>query len=78
MYNVIWATYYRYCSTDEKPQHGKCLDGQDSWCSWQRAAAANKLSTFKHDYEPLTEDVAAAILSIFTDLSSENLLERYV
>ncbi|CAH2093525.1 unnamed protein product [Euphydryas editha] len=70
--------YYHYCSTDKKPQHDKCPDSPDSWCSWQRAAASDELSIFKHDYQPLPEDVAVAIFPVFTDLSSKNLLERCV
>ncbi|XP_054088254.1 uncharacterized protein LOC128922302 [Zeugodacus cucurbitae] len=78
MYNAIWATYYHCCSSDEEPQHDKCPEGTESWCDWQKAAAANQLSTFEHDYEPLPKDVAEAIRPIFTDLSSENLLEGCV
>lgn len=78
MYNAIWATYYHYCSSDEEPQHDKCPEGPESWCDWQKAASANQLSTFKHDYDPLPKDVAEAIHPIFTDLSNENLLERCV
>lgn len=78
MYNAIWATYYHYCSSDQKPQHDNCPSGPDSWCSWQRAAAANEVSTFEHDYEPLPDDVAEAIRPIFIDLSNKSLLERCV
>lgn len=78
MRNAIWATYYHYCSTDKNPQHEKCPSGAESWCGWQRAAAANELPSFHHDYEPFPQVVAEAILPIYTDLSNEKLLERCV
>ncbi|KYM96705.1 hypothetical protein ALC62_00134 [Cyphomyrmex costatus] len=78
MYNAIWATYYHYCSTNENPQHEKCPTGPESWCPWQRAAAANKLSEFEHDYDHFPRDVAEALHPIYTDLSNEKLLERCV
>ncbi|XP_044313131.1 uncharacterized protein LOC123037265 [Drosophila rhopaloa] len=76
MRNSIWATYYHYCSTDKNPKHENCPTGPESWCSWQRAAAANELSSFKHDYQTFTEDVAKALHLIYTDLSKKELLER--
>ncbi|XP_077256704.1 uncharacterized protein LOC143894388 [Temnothorax americanus] len=78
MYNAIWSTYYHYCSTDENPQHEKCPNGPESWCSWQRAVAANKLAAFKHDYQPFPQDVIEALHPIYTDLSNKKLLERCV
>lgn len=78
MHNAIWATFDHYCSTDKNPKHEKCPTGPESWCSWQRAAAANELSTYEHDYQPFPEDVAEAIRPIYEHLSSEELLERCV
>ncbi|XP_077256710.1 uncharacterized protein LOC143894395, partial [Temnothorax americanus] len=78
MYNAIWSTYYHYCSTDENPQHEKCPNGPESWCSWQRAVAANELAAFKHDYQPFPQDVIEALYPIYTDLSNKKLLERCV
>ena len=78
MREAIWATFHHYCSTDKNSQHEKCPIGPDSWCSWQRAAAALELSDFHHDYESLPEDVVEAIRPIYTDLSNKKLLERCV
>lgn len=78
MYNAIWATYNHYCSTDKNPKHEKCPIGPESWCSWQRAAAATELENFKHDYPSLPQDVAEALHPIYTDLSNKKLLERCV
>ncbi|XP_057337726.1 uncharacterized protein LOC130675860 [Microplitis mediator] len=76
MKNAIWATYYHYCSTDEKPQHDKCPRGEDSWCEWQKSAAANTLDSFKHSYNALPIDVTTAIKPIYEDLSKDALLQR--
>ncbi|KYN50315.1 hypothetical protein ALC62_11488 [Cyphomyrmex costatus] len=76
MRNAIWATYYHYASTDENPQHEKCPGGANSWCAWQRASATNSLSSFKHDYAPLSSDILSSIKPIYENLSKETLLER--
>ena len=78
LHEAIWATFQHYCSTDENPRHEKWPIGPDSWCSWQRAAAADELCGFHHDYELLPKDVIQAIHPIYTDLSNEKLLERCV
>ena len=39
MKDAIWATFYRQQSTDEKPQHDKCLSGENSWCPYKKALA---------------------------------------
>jgi len=67
-----------YSSTDQKPQHEKYPSGADSWCAWQRASATNVLSSFKHDYVPLPNDVLSAIKPIYEELSKDVLLERCV
>lgn len=78
MKDAIWATFYHYSSTDKKPQHENCPKGPDSWCAWQRASATNTLSSFKHDYTPLPEDVLTAMKPTYEDLSKDELLERCV
>lgn len=78
MRNAIMATYKHYCSTNENPQHENCPLGKDSWCCWQRAAAENELQSFEHDYQPFPTEVAEALLPIYEDLSSDELLERCV
>ncbi|CAH0551117.1 unnamed protein product [Brassicogethes aeneus] len=76
MKNAIWATYYHYSSTDENPQHEKCRSGEDSWCEWQKAAAADALGSFKHSYTALPTDILEAMRPIYYDLSKDELLQR--
>jgi len=78
MKNAIWSTFFHYGSTDENPQHDKCPSGADSWCEWQKAAAANSLDSFKHTYRALPKDVLDAIKPIYENLSKDVLLERCV
>lgn len=78
MRDAIWATFFHYTSTDKNPQHDKCPEGPDSWCTWQRASSMNTLSSYKHDYDSLTSEVSSAIRPIYEDLSKEELLERCV
>lgn len=78
MRTAIWSTYNHYSSTEQKPNHGQCPNGEDSWCSHQRAKASNQLVTYKQDYQPLPSDVLTAIKQIYEALSEEDLLERCV
>lgn len=73
MRNDIWATLSHKLSTDAQPQHEKCPEGEQSWCSWQRAKAANTLHEYVHK-PPLHLDVFAAIKPVYEDLSSDDLL----
>jgi len=76
MKNDIWATYYHYSSNDKNPQHEKCPSGEDSWCEWQKAAAADALKSFKHSYAALPSKVLEAMKPIYEDLSKDALLQR--
>ncbi|KAJ4444970.1 hypothetical protein ANN_06769 [Periplaneta americana] len=39
MKSAIYATLFHSISTDEKPQHGNCPVGTESWCYYQSAVA---------------------------------------
>lgn len=75
MRDAIWATFLHYSSTDQSPHHEKC---SSSWCTWQQAAADNKLESYKHKYNALPADVLEAMKPIYEDLSKDALLERCV
>lgn len=76
MKNAIWATFYHQQSTDDNPQHHRCMSGENSWCRYQKALATTGVENFKHDYTPLPQDVIQAIKPIYEDLSKDELLER--
>ncbi|EFN79977.1 hypothetical protein EAI_13293 [Harpegnathos saltator] len=70
------ATFYHYCSTDEKPKHGNCPAGADSWCEWRKAEAAGQLVNYKHPAPVIKPDIEKHLTSIYEDLSNEDLLTR--
>lgn len=78
MKDAIWSTFFHQQSTDAHPQHEKCMNGEKSWCPYQRALATTGVENFKHDYSPLPQDVIDAIEPIYKDLTDEKLLERCI
>ena len=66
MKDAVMATMYHKYSTDAHPQLMCCPVGKDSWCSWQKAKAEEKLLNYKHKPE-ITEDVFQVILPIYND-----------
>ena len=77
MKTAIWATLKHKSSTDTNPQHDSCPPGDDSWCTWQKAKAQGKLAQYSHE-PALSDDVLSGITPVYQDLSSENLLQRYI
>jgi len=75
MRNDIWATLFHKLLTDEVPQHDKCPNGVDSWCSWQRAKALGTLYEYQHK-TPLSQQIFDAVKPIYEDLSRDDLLNR--
>lgn len=75
----IQSTYYHCSSTDDKPQHHLCPVGKDSWCFYRKAEAEG-LQPKSHKemkvYFRVSDDMNAAILSIYENLTSNSLLER--
>lgn len=75
MQNAIWAIYYHKISTDEKPQHNKCLSGEDTWRSYQKAKASGTLDSYKHK-NPIPVVVQKVIKPVYDRLTDTDLLER--
>ncbi|KYN18740.1 hypothetical protein ALC57_05402 [Trachymyrmex cornetzi] len=75
MKTAIWATFYHYSSTDEKPHHENCPEGSDSW---QRAKVDGIPLTPTSTIMSLLHDVLEAIRPIYDDLKKDTLLERCV
>ncbi|GFX62146.1 RNase H domain-containing protein [Trichonephila clavipes] len=63
MKTAIYATLFHSISTDQKPQHFKCLTGKDSWCFFQAAIARGEVPGphVKHVKTPLKETHLAKI-----------------
>lgn len=75
MSKAIWSTFYHLSSTDDHPLHSKCPNGSDSWCSYQRAAAAGKAGQFRHK-GGLPLDVMQVIKPIYVRLTAPEMLEK--
>lgn len=73
MMKDIWAIFFHKLSTNEKPQHGLCPPGEQSWCKFNKA----KASGAEHDHtHSLPVAVMQAIKPVFKDLTKEELLKK--
>jgi len=75
MKKEIWATLYHKISTDDNPQHDRCPDGENSWCSWKKAKSRNELVNYQHK-PAMKDEVFNAVKSIYEELSQDELLTR--
>lgn len=75
MKRAAWATFYHKISTDNKPQHHLCPDGENSWCKYNVAKAEGKLDEFTHK-PALPPEVQKAIKPVYEDLCRDELLQR--
>jgi hypothetical protein len=69
----VWAIYFHKLSTNEKPQHGLCPKGEDSWCKYNRSLVTGETYDHKHSLPPA---VMEGIKGVFKDLADENLLKK--
>ncbi|GFV71047.1 uncharacterized protein TNCV_1447471 [Trichonephila clavipes] len=71
--NVIAALYH--CSSSvEKPMHGQCPIGKDSWCYYQRALSCGKKP--KEKYKGLSNEVLNMIKPTYLELCTKELLTK--
>ncbi|GFY15733.1 uncharacterized protein TNCV_1283781 [Trichonephila clavipes] len=71
--NVIAALFH--CSSSvEKPMHGQCPIGKDSWCYYQRALSCGKKP--KEKYKGLANEVLNMIKPTYLELCTKELLTK--
>ncbi|GFW72719.1 retrovirus-related Pol polyprotein from transposon 17.6 [Trichonephila clavipes] len=71
--NVIAALFH--CSSSvEKPMHGQCPIGKDSWCYYQRALSCGKKPNEK--YKGLSNEVLNTIKPTYLELCTKELLTK--
>ncbi|KAG8268692.1 hypothetical protein J6590_108672 [Homalodisca vitripennis] len=75
MKKSIWATYFHKSSTLDKPMHGLCPEGVESWCKYNRSKAL-KVSPTPTNNLPIA--VMEHIKPIYKDLADPNLLKKCV
>lgn len=79
MKTAIFPTLNHCMSSDAKPQHGKCPEGKDSWCFFQRALANNQRpKSHKYMKTSLSEIVVEKILPVYQRLASDEILSRCI
>ena len=53
MMMAVQATLHHMTSTDDQPVHHMCPEGENSWCSYNKAKVGNKLDEYKHGFDPI-------------------------
>ncbi|GFV57954.1 uncharacterized protein TNCV_3687911 [Trichonephila clavipes] len=75
MKTAIYASLMHCSSTDKKPMHGKCPEGESSWCFYKRAIAKGEKG---HTVPYLSPQVVEKIMPVYQRLASDTILERCV
>jgi hypothetical protein len=70
---AVWAVFFCKLLTNEKPQHGVCPSGDDSWCKFKNSAISGVAYELKH-YLPAA--VTDAIKPVFRELAGVDPLKK--
>ena len=74
MMMAVQATLHHMTSTDDRPVHHMCPEGENSLCSYNKAKACNKLDEYKHGFDPIPQAIVQLLKPIFNRLGSRFLL----
>ena len=74
MMMAVQATLHHMTSTDDRPVHHMCPEGENSWCSYNKAKAGNKLDEYKHGFDPIPQAIVQLLKPIYNRLGSQLLL----
>ncbi|XKL59926.1 hypothetical protein PGB90_000942 [Kerria lacca] len=75
MKRAVWAIYFHLWSSNQRPLHGLCPKGSESWCKYQKAVASNEVYQHdKHGHYPDT--IMDEMKQIFKDLANVDLLQK--
>lgn len=74
MKSNVLATLFHCASTDKRPLHTYCPNGESSWCGYKRDQA-NKTSTYKHG-KGLPLPIIAELKPVYARLSEDDLLRK--
>ncbi|GFT62786.1 uncharacterized protein TNCV_4854891 [Trichonephila clavipes] len=79
MKTAIYASLMHCPSTDKKPMHGKCPEGESSWCFYKRAIAKGETpGSHSSTKTCLSPQVVEKIMPVYQRLASDTILERCV
>ena len=73
MMMAVQATLHHIISTDDRPVHHMCPEGENSWCSYNKAKAGNKLDEYKHGFDPIPQAIVELLKPIYNRLGSRLL-----
>ncbi len=65
MMMAVQATLHHMTSTDDRPVHHMCPEGENSWCSYNKAKAGNKLDEYKHGFDPIPQAIVQLLKPIY-------------
>ena len=69
MIMAVQVTLHHMTSTDDRPVHHMCPEGENSWCSYYKAKAGNK-----HGFDPIPQAIVQLLKPIYNRLGSRLLL----
>ncbi|KAK8375218.1 hypothetical protein O3P69_007862 [Scylla paramamosain] len=82
MKKAVMSSFHHIFSTDEKPRHGLCEEGINSWCFFQKALAEGKnREEIKHKKSlvvNLDQEAQNKIRQVYDALTTKDILERCV
>ena len=70
----VQATLHHMTSTDDRLVHHMCPEGENSWCSYNKAKSGNKLDEYKHGFDPIPQAIVQLLKPIYNRLGSRLLL----
>ena len=76
MMMAVQATLHHMTSTDDRPVHHMCPEGENFWCSYNKAKARNKLDEYKHGFDAIPQAIVQLLKPIYNRLGSRLLLSK--
>ncbi|GFV11093.1 uncharacterized protein TNCV_2718371 [Trichonephila clavipes] len=78
MKTATYASLMHCSSTYKKPMHGKCPEGESSWCFYKRAIAKGETPGSHSSMRIYSTQVVEKIMPVYQRLASDTILDRCV
>ena len=62
---AVQAILHHMTSTDDRPVHHMCPEGENSWWSYNKAKASNKIDEYKHGFDPIPQAIVQILKPIY-------------
>ena len=73
---AVQVTLHHMTSTDDRPVHHMYPEGENSWCSYNKAKARNELNEYKHGFDAIPQAIVQLLKPIYNRLGSRLLLSK--